>query len=440
MTPRLGLRLGIVADDITGAGDIGGLLAGHGWAVRILSAGADWEGLCARLAQERTDALVIDTDSRFLPPEAARERVERATRALMAAGCGAYWKKTCSVFRGNVGAEFDAMLGVLGAEFGVAVAAFPRNGRTTRHGEHFVRGVPLPDSEFGQDPMHPRREVSLVRDLDSQTPHQVVNLPIETVRAGVRAVRDRREALEREGVRYVLADAETQGDLRVLAQALANERVFLGSSALAEELPAVWPSASPFVPLAGARWTHPRRVVMIAGSVMPQSRAQVEHYAARGGTVHELDFALTLRDPERAGQSLADLALATLAARDTVLLRSPNSPEQVEATRESGAALGLDGVEVSQRISGVLAEAARLTAQLSGTQKLVALGGDTSAALTRALGMTHTVVVEELAPGLPSTYAPEEGLLLVLKSGSFGPPDFLKLALDHLQHAQGEGR
>ncbi|WP_133162021.1 four-carbon acid sugar kinase family protein [Deinococcus aerius] len=431
-------RLGIVADDITGAGDIGGLLAGHGYAVRILSQGADWEGLCARLAQERTDALIIDTDSRFLPPDAARERVERATRALMATGCGAYWKKTCSVFRGNVGAEFDAMLGTLGENFGVAVAAFPKNGRTTLHGDHFVRGVPLPDTEFGQDPVHPRREVNLVRDLGTQTPHRVINLPIETVREGVRAVRTRREELEREGVRYVLADAETQSDLRVLAEALSGERVFLGSSGLAEELPAVWPPVEPFDPLSGARWTHPRQVVMIAGSVMPQSRAQVEHYAARGGTVHELDVDLALRDPERASRLLADLALGTLHTHDTVLLRSPNSPEQVEAAREVGAALGLHGIEVSQRVSGVLAEAARITACEAGTQKLVALGGDTSAALTRALGVTHTVVVQELAPGLPSTYAPDEGLLLVLKSGSFGPPDFLALAIDHLQRAHGE--
>lgn len=434
MTPRLG----IVADDITGAGDIGGLLAGHGYAVRILSQGADWEGLCARLSGERTDALIIDTDSRFLTPVEASARVKRATRALLAAGCGAYWKKTCSVFRGNVGAEFDAMLAALGAEFGVAVAAFPKNGRTTVHGEHFVRGVPLPDSEFGGDPVHPRREVNLVRDLGSQTPHRVVNLPIETVRKGARAVRVRREELEREGARYVLADTETQGDLRVLAEALAGERVFLGSSALAGELPAVWPPALPFAPLAGARWAHPRRVVMVAGSVMPQSRAQVEHYAAHGGTVHELDTGLALRDPESAGRSLADLALVTLQTSDTVLLRSPNTPAQVEATRGVGATLGLSGTEVSQRVSTVLAEAALMTARHSGTQKLAALGGDTSAALTRALGVTHTVVVEELAPGLPSTYAPDEGLLLVLKSGSFGPPDFLALAVNHLQRAREE--
>ena len=37
-------------------------------------------------------------------------------------------KKTCSVFRGNIGAEFDAMLEALGLEFAVIVLGFPRAG------------------------------------------------------------------------------------------------------------------------------------------------------------------------------------------------------------------------------------------------------------------------------------------------------------------------
>ena len=425
-------RLGIVADDITGAGDIGGLLAKHGYAVRILSEGADWEALSARFAQERTDALIIDTDSRFLPSQQAQARVVRATRALQTAGCGAYWKKTCSVFRGNVGAEFDAMLQVLGLESGVAIAAFPKNGRSTLRGEHFVRGVPLPDTEFGQDPVHPRRELSLVRELSGQTLHHVASLSIETVRAGPDAVR---VALTPPRSGYLLADAETQDDLKVLARALAHEPVFLGSSGLAEELPGVWPPVPPFTPLHGARWTHPHRVIMIAASVMPQTRAQVDGYMEIGGTIHELDVPLTLTDPEAAGAQLALQARRTVEMRGTVLLRSPNTPEGVSAAHALGVSLGLTPVEVSQRVSTTLAHAARDAARHTGTAKLIALGGDTAAALTRALGVTHTVVVEELAPGLPSTYAPDEGLLLVLKSGSFGPPDFLVRAVSHLQQA-----
>ena len=428
-------RLGVVADDITGSGDIGGLLAKHGYAVRILSADADWEGLCAHLTDQRTDVLIIDTDSRFLPPDRARDRVVRATLALQAAGCQAFWKKTCSVFRGNVGAEFDAMLDTLGLASAVVIAAFPKNGRTTLHGDHFVRGVPLPDTEFGQDPVHPLRERNLRRSLSAQTPHRTENLSIETVRQGAAALRAARTALADAGARYILLDAETQDDLQVLAQAFAAEPAFLGSSGLAEELPAVWPPPAPDQVRAAAPWAYPERVVIVAASVMPQTRAQIEQYVSAGGLVHDLDLELALRTPARAAEDLAARAFPAAQAPGTVLLRSPNLPEQVVAARAFGASLGLSGVEVSQCISSTLAGAAWLVAQRSQTEKLVALGGDTSAALTRAFGVTHTVVVEELAPGLPITYAPDQHLLLVLKSGSFGPPDFLSRAVASLQHS-----
>jgi uncharacterized protein YgbK (DUF1537 family) len=101
-------RLGIVADDITGAGDIAVLLAKHGWAVRIFSSDTDLEILPKRVAGQRADAVIIDTNSRIDDEQTAAAKVDRATQALINWGAQVFWKKTCSVFRGNVGAEFDA--------------------------------------------------------------------------------------------------------------------------------------------------------------------------------------------------------------------------------------------------------------------------------------------------------------------------------------------
>ncbi|GHF53609.1 uncharacterized protein YgbK (DUF1537 family) [Deinococcus metalli] len=434
MSPAAGpLPLGVVADDITGAGDIGGLLAKHGYVVRIVSAGADWEALSSRLLRERTDALIIDTDSRLIPPQDAAARVRRATRALLAAGAQTFWKKTCSVFRGNVGAEFDALLDELGEESAVAVAAFPRNGRTTVHGKHHVRGVALPQTEFAHDPFHPRTDADLVRDLGRQTSRGVVGLSLETVRAGPHALATELTRLRAKGAGYVLSDAETQGDLRALAVALSGARVFLGSSALAEELPPLWPPVAPPGPPEGMRVDHPRRVVLVAGSVMPQTRAQIAAFRAGGGAEFVLDPEHALTAPGTAVTTLAGQAGAVLASDQPVLIRTPQEPGDVVAARARGLDLGLEASEVSRRLSAVLAGAAAEAARQGGAGRLIALGGDTSAALTRALGVTHTLVLRELEPGLPLTYAPEQRVLLVLKSGSFGSPDFLAVALDALE-------
>ena len=51
-----------------------------------------------------------------------------------------FFSKQCSVFRGNIGAEFDAMLDATGEPFAPVVLGFPDNGRTTLDGIHYVMG------------------------------------------------------------------------------------------------------------------------------------------------------------------------------------------------------------------------------------------------------------------------------------------------------------
>src|SRR5690606_28780832 len=162
-----------------------------------------------------------------------------------------------------------------------------------------------------------------------------------------------REALEQaraRGVGYALCDAESQEDLRILARAAATEPVLLGSSALAEELPGIWERPEPFDPLAGLDVTGPAGVLVVAGSVMPQSRAQVEALASAGGVVLTLQAREALTQPDRGVTALAARAVEALRAGRHVVIRSENWPEAVDETRRLGAELGLDGVAVSRRI------------------------------------------------------------------------------------------
>jgi uncharacterized protein YgbK (DUF1537 family) len=424
--------VGVVADDITGAGDIAGLFASRGYAARVFTADANLEAIAVRVREARTDVVVVDTDSRLVAPEIAAHRVRRVTRALEAAGCTFFWKKTCSVFRGNVGQEFDAMLEVLNEPFGVAVAAFPKNGRTTLNGVHFVRGVPLSESEFRLDPVHPRLTSSLVETVSAQTARRVVSIPLETVRSA--GLHDALLERKRSGVGYAILDAQTQADLQRIARSVAGERLVLGSSALAEELPTVWAPPEPFDALRGLRLEGHRGVVAVAASVMPQTRSQLEAFEAVGGAVLVLDSRRALESFDVEASTLALEASRLLEAGGDVVVRSDNTPNGVSEARAFGATLGLSDLDVSRRISSLLARVARLTLERTGTRRLVALGGDTSAAICRELGVHEMVVLHEIAPGLPSSLVVgPQSLLVVLKSGSFGGRTFLLEAMAHLR-------
>jgi uncharacterized protein YgbK (DUF1537 family) len=135
--------------------------------------------------------------------------VTAATVALRDAGCRQFHNKTCSVFRGNIGAEFDAMLDALGLEFAVVALGFPKNGRQTIDGIHYVHGKRLEESEFRHDPVHPMTRSDLVGILGSQTRRTVGLIDHRVVSQGPDALR-RALAGARGQVNYVIVDVVDQ--------------------------------------------------------------------------------------------------------------------------------------------------------------------------------------------------------------------------------------
>src|SRR5262245_37920265 len=91
------MSLTIVADDLTGACDTGGLFAGEGPVPLAI-----WPD-----APPVATVRVVDTESRALPEAAARGRVARVP--ALAPG-RRYFKKIDSTLRGHVGAEVDTLM------------------------------------------------------------------------------------------------------------------------------------------------------------------------------------------------------------------------------------------------------------------------------------------------------------------------------------------
>jgi|GEM_PF-3375881 Uncharacterized protein conserved in bacteria len=126
-------------------------------------------------------------------------------------------------------------------------------------------------------------------------------------------------------------------------------------------------------------------------------------------------------------------ATAKIAAGQDLLLMADNDPETVKSTKSKGKILGLDELTVSRLVSATLAEITLEIVEQTNLKRLIIAGGDTSGTLCRKLGITGNIVLQEIEPGLPSGLALGRPMLIVLKSGSFGKPDFLEKALVHLK-------
>ena len=136
-------------------------------------------------------------------------------------------------------------------------------------------------------------------------------------------------------------------------------------------------------------------------------------------------------DPDQvvAGSDEARRALAWASERlkeGPILIASSSTPDQVAALQ---ARHGRDAA--GHAIEQAMADIAEGLVQ-SGVRRLVVAGGETSGAVVDRLGIPGFLVGAEIAAGVPvlrAVGAKNGEMLLALKSGNFGGPEFFSDAL-----------
>lgn len=424
----MGKLIGIVADDITGANDIGIMFAKAEWQTDVFP-----YPLYNKMGTFPPNVLIVDTNSRLDPYEEAYEKVFTSTKSLQTLGCEQFFNKTCSVFRGNIGAEFDAMLDALDSEFAVVVLGFPKNGRTTMHGKHFVHGKKLADSEFRNDPVHPMHQSDLVEILQAQTKRKVTLVDHEIVEQGSEKLKQEINHL-RSQCQYLIVDVKDQSSLQIIARAIKDEKIICGASGIAEELALVMNkhqngTRSISIPKVEAG------VLCAAGSLMPQTFNQVEEMKQRGLPVFEMKSPILFSNQKdvHLEELVTNLVMLLNDGKD-VLVHSSNTQDVVKETKELGASLGYSNTSISRIVSESLAFVVDETLKRTKVNRLLLAGGETSASVCNRLGIKGLTVWKEIEPGLPSCISLDPPTrMLVLKSGSFGSKDFFAKAIEHLK-------
>ena len=104
------------------------------------------------------------------------------------------------------------------------------------------------------------------------------------------------------------------------------------------------------------------------------------------------------------------------------------APDAVRAAQEK-----LGAERAGTLVESVLAACA-VKARDLGTRRFVVAGGETSGAVTKALGITRLDIGTEIAPGVPWCFARTGGheVAITLKSGNFGSETFFARALEVL--------
>ena len=414
------MKLVVIADDFTGANDTGVQLAKKGARTEVM--------LDERPAvSHRADVLVINTESRAVSPDQARERVIRALRPFFQQGARrpVVYKKIDSTFRGNVGAEIEAAMTVSGARLALVAAAIPSAGRITRDGQCLVRGVPLVETEFASDPKTPILSSHIATLIGLQSSLPVYDVPLATVRGEELTACLQLRA--QQGPCCVVADAETDDDLARLARAvdgLAEDYILVGAAGLANALPP-------------AGYLTPRRhlpVLVVAGSMSDITRRQIA-FAEREKPlgIVDIDVDALLGSPEPAAvHPYVQAAVAVLVERRHCVLRTCRDPRARQAIDELCRRYGYTRQQLGDVIGLRLGEISRQVIARTRIGGLFLTGGDIAIAVARALGAEGYRIAGEVTDCVPcGTFVNSEidDLPVITKAGGFGNEATLRDAL-----------
>jgi uncharacterized protein YgbK (DUF1537 family) len=379
------LRLGVIADDLTGSCDTGVQFAQLGFSsvVRIDPARAD-----------PTEVAILCTNSRNDPPDVARSKVRYACGLLAREQREFIYKKIDSTLQGNLWPELEEAMRCCGCSLAIVAPAFPALGRTMAGGWLRVGGSPTPN------PVH------LPTLLRKQGAPNVTHVGGALPRSDSNELIERFEkAAATAGSAIAVVDVASQHDLAfvILAAATLRSRsLMVGSAGLAAEMANLL--AKEHGKQAPRR--HPASagscgsVVLVLGSIHPATTEQIGYLVASRPTA-------VVEYPGRPlGAALGGLVKkAHLVVR---VGRNDNGPDLGELATILG----------DQAIRGVILS-----------------GGDTADRVCRALKVTGIRLEREILPGIPLGRfegGSVNGMMVATKAGGFGGEDALAVVTDFL--------
>jgi uncharacterized protein YgbK (DUF1537 family) len=254
--------IAVIADDFTGAAEIGGVGLRRGMKVIIETVVS---------GQSDADLLVIATDTRSMSVDDARQEIDKVTHQLLTLSPKFIFKKLDSVLRGHIYEELISQQEASGMKRVVLVPANPHFNRIIRDGIYFVNGIPLAETSFSADPEFPLR-VSDVRAIVGGDARSLISANWE-------------EQLPDSGL--IIGNVTDKDDLTSWAKKIDESTMAAGGSGFFEALlqkdfPDVRPIPFP-EPFTG------KKVLFIFGSTYPKDAALMDKIRDTGVVVFNLD-------------------------------------------------------------------------------------------------------------------------------------------------------
>lgn len=421
------MKIGIIADDFTGATDIASFLVENGLSV------IQFNGIPQTAVEVDTDAVVISLKSRSIPKTEAIAQSIAALKWLQKNHCEQVYFKYCSTFdstsEGNIGPVTDALLAELGEKTTIVSPALPINGRTVYKGYLFVLDELLEDSPMKNHPINPMHDSNLLRLMTSQSQGKAGLITSDDLDKGVHFVKERLRDLGNNGINYIVMDALIEQHLVTQGEAVKTMRLVTGGSGLAIGLARAHKTEASSIATAKKKgFPVQGNAIVLSGSCSAMTNKQVALYQSKAPSL-ALDIERVMDPMDR--KRYVEEVIQWIESQQIVETDNLGLAPLIYATSDAQELANIQETFGAKASSLAVEDTFRLITESlknSTVTRFIIAGGETSGVVTQALGIDSFYIGPTISPGVPWVKGVEKPISLTLKSGNFGDEDFFARA------------
>lgn len=395
----------VIADDFTGANDTGMQFYNQGCSVDV--------ALSIDVKYFDRDIVVYNTDSRAMSQCDAKAAIISVVDRCIITKDTFVFKKIDATFRGNIGAEIEALIESTRFNFAVLCAALPSKYRTIEDGKCMYRGKGVTQSEFATDPKTPVISDSVAEIIASQSDIVVYSITKYDLREAIKTVQEQNDSNI-----VLVVDAKTNEDLLHIGSTIAETMdggILVGTSGLASHLP---PTVyyQDFI----------KPSLVVAGTMSPvtinQVKVAVENDEA---AVYFVDIHKIMQDQDYLDSCVQGI-LPILEDGRNCIIQSARSEQDRFDVENNCKMYDLTRYEFGNFISGFLGNLASAIAHRVNLSGILFTGGDIAISCAASLGSKSYSIQGEILPCIPVGYLDGiERTLIATKAGSHGEEDAL---------------
>lgn len=393
------IKLGIVADDFTGAADAGSFLSESGHKTLLLTDIPD-------NFDEQCDCVVVALKTRSVDPSEAIIQTKKAYDFFRKIGVNKVYFKYCSTFdstkRGNIGPVLDFSLDYFNMRYTLICPSLPINHRTVKNGVIYVNGIKLEDTHMRNHPLNPMWD-SYIPNLMLHQSKNICIVPGADINNEKTVMNDPSQKF------YLVPDYENDNDAKSIVHKYGELKFLSGGSGILEHL--LGKKDDKREKLKNTK----KKTIIVSGSCSTMTKKQIDYYKKTGGLAIPIDAEKLL------GGELDAYSIYQSFIRDenrSVLLYS-NGSNNGESDLSTQNQFDTKAKLLEDTFASICEIAVK-----EGFERIVVAGGETSGAVTKKLNFDMFQISETVSPGIPVLKTPDNKLELILKSGNFGGVDF----------------